>query len=186
MDASLEVVHDNSTTSFQRIDWPLGTTDDVMSRNPSYNPATLSHPIIHNSRYEAPVSVTPASVLGSLLKKGPDWFAVHNPRFPGGKSLEISVLHQFNHESVVCSVRFSKDGRYLATGCNRSAQIFEMKSGALVCKLEDNSVKGEGSMYIRSVCFSPDGKYLATGAEDHLIRVSPIFLQISLLLLTRQ
>ncbi|KAF7316020.1 putative TUP1-general transcription repressor [Mycena indigotica] len=31
--------------------------------------------------------------------------------------------------SVVCCVQFSVDGRYLATGCNRSAQIFDVKTG---------------------------------------------------------
>jgi glucose repression regulatory protein TUP1 len=34
----------------------------------------------------------------------------------------------FNH-SVVCCVRFSADGRYLATGCNRSARIFDIQTG---------------------------------------------------------
>jgi general transcriptional corepressor TUP1 len=96
---------------------------------------------------------------------------MYNPRLPG-KSLDIALLHQFNHESVVCCVRFSKDGRYLATGCNRTAQIFDMRNGVQVCKLEDETVKGEGDLYIRSVCFSPDGKYLATGAEDRQIRVT--------------
>lgn len=31
--------------------------------------------------------------------------------------------------SVVCCVRFSADGKYLATGCNRTAQIFDVKTG---------------------------------------------------------
>lgn len=31
--------------------------------------------------------------------------------------------------SVVCCVRFSADGRYLATGCNRTAQIYDVKTG---------------------------------------------------------
>jgi glucose repression regulatory protein TUP1 len=34
--------------------------------------------------------------------------------------------------SVVCCVRFSPDGRYVATGCNRTAQIYDAKSGAKV------------------------------------------------------
>lgn len=32
--------------------------------------------------------------------------------------------------SVVCCVRFSNDGQYLATGCNRTAQIYDTKTGA--------------------------------------------------------
>ena len=32
-------------------------------------------------------------------------------------------------DSVVCCVRFSADGKYLATGCNRTAQIYDTKTG---------------------------------------------------------
>jgi glucose repression regulatory protein TUP1 len=60
----------------------------------------------------------------------------------------------------------------VATGCNRSAQIYDVNTGQEVCKLQDDTVDKEGDLYIRSVCFSPDGRYLATGAEDKLIRVS--------------
>lgn len=60
----------------------------------------------------------------------------------------------------------------MATGCNRSAQIFDVATGANVAILQDESVDKDGDLYIRSVCFSPDGKYLATGAEDKQIRVS--------------
>ena len=34
--------------------------------------------------------------------------------------------------SVVCCVQFSADGRYLATGCNRTTQIFDVQTGAKV------------------------------------------------------
>ena len=33
---------------------------------------------------------------------------------------------------VVCCVQFSMDGRYVATGCNRTAQIFDVQTGQKV------------------------------------------------------
>lgn len=36
----------------------------------------------------------------------------------------------FSVPSVVCCVRFSADGKYLATGCNQTAQIYDTKTGA--------------------------------------------------------
>ncbi|MCJ1472828.1 general transcription repressor [Lambiella insularis] len=110
------------------------------------------------------------AVLGPHQKReGEDWFAVFNPRVQ--RVLDVDLVHTLTHESVVCCVRFSHDGRYVATGCNRSAQIFEVSSGRQVQCLQDDTVDKDGDLYIRSVCFSPDGKYLATGAEDKLIRV---------------
>lgn len=103
---------------------------------------------------------------------GGDWYAVFNPRIR--RALDVDIVHNLLHDSVVCCVRFSLDGRYVATGCNRSAQIFEVSSGQQITKLLDETVDKDGDLYIRSVCFSPDGKYLATGAEDKQIRVSVI------------
>lgn len=103
-------------------------------------------------------------------REGQDWYAVFNPNIR--RVLDIDLINTLVHDSVVCCVRFSHDGKYVATGCNRSAQIFEVSSGNQVVKLQDDSVEKEGDLYIRSVCFSPDGMYLATGAEDKVIRVS--------------
>ncbi|KAI9865005.1 MAG: general transcription repressor [Vezdaea acicularis] len=102
-------------------------------------------------------------------KEGNDWYAVFNPRVQ--RVLDVDLVHNLSHESVVCCVRFSRDGRYVATGCNKTAQIYDVRTGSKVCVLEDKNVEEKGDLYIRSVCFSPDGRYLATGAEDKLIRV---------------
>lgn len=101
-----------------------------------------------------------------------DWHVLYNPNPHVPRSLDIELVHTLNHSSVVCCVRFSHDGKFVATGCNRSAQIYDVASGQLVSQLQDDTVSQEGDLYIRSVCFSPDGKYLATGAEDKIIRVS--------------
>jgi glucose repression regulatory protein TUP1 len=105
----------------------------------------------------------------SLKKEGNDWFAVFNPRTR--RVLDVDLIHNLPHQSVVCCVRFSLDGRFVATGCNRSAQIFDVETGQAVAHLQDGSLPEDGDLYIRSVCFSPNGAYLATGAEDKVIRV---------------
>lgn len=111
----------------------------------------------------------PDKLPPSQKKEGNDWYAVFNPEVP--RVLDVDLVHHLNHDSVVCCVRFSADGKFVATGCNRSAQIFDVNTGNLVTKLQDDNVDKEGDLYIRSVCFSPDGRYLATGAEDKQIRV---------------
>lgn len=112
----------------------------------------------------------PDDLPASQKREGNDWYAVFNPEVQ--RVLDVDLVHHLVHDSVVCCVRFSRDGKYLATGCNRSAQIFDVTTGHNVATLQDESVDKDGDLYIRSVCFSPDGKYLATGAEDKQIRVS--------------
>ncbi|EZF24883.1 hypothetical protein H112_02674 [Trichophyton rubrum D6] len=111
----------------------------------------------------------PDKLPPSQKKESSDWYAVFNPDIP--RVLDVDLVHNLIHDSVVCCVRFSADGKHVATGCNRSAQIFEVSTGLLVSTLQDDSVDKDGDLYIRSVCFSPDGRYLATGAEDKQIRV---------------
>jgi general transcriptional corepressor TUP1 len=109
------------------------------------------------------------SLPAEFKKEGQDWFAVFNPRTR--RVLDVDLIHNLPHQSVVCCVRFSLDGRYVATGCNRSAQIFDVETGAPVAHLQDGTLPEDGDLYIRSVCFSPNGAFLATGAEDKVIRV---------------
>ncbi|KAI0657026.1 WD40-repeat-containing domain protein [Cubamyces menziesii] len=122
------------------------------------------------------LGVDPHAVPPELRKEGQDWFAIFTPQGTSGeaakkRSLEVSLVHTLMHESVVCCVRFSADGKYLATGCNRTAQIYDTKTGQKTCVLVDEQASKTGDLYIRSVCFSPDGQYLATGAEDKQIRI---------------
>ncbi|CZS78083.1 unnamed protein product [Fusarium graminearum] len=139
----------------------------------------VSHPTPDHARMAGPHASAVGNALGDLevdnvaphnKKTGNDWYAIFNPQVQ--RVLDVDLVHSLNHESVVCCVRFSHDGKYVATGCNRSAQIFDVQSGEKVCVLEDHTASDmSADLYIRSVCFSPDGRYLATGAEDKLIRV---------------
>lgn len=134
------------------------------------------------------------SVPSSLKKQTDDYYILYNPALP--RELDVELHCSLDHTSVVCCVRFSNDGEYLATGCNKTTQVFRVSDGTLVARLSDDnantqdpagSTSGDdynndtnsfatsktasSDLYIRSVCFSPDGKFLATGAEDRLIRI---------------
>ncbi|KAJ6589326.1 WD40-repeat-containing domain protein [Mycena capillaripes] len=110
-----------------------------------------------------------SAIHSDWKKEGNDWFVIYNPKVK--RTLDVSLIHTFIHETVVCCIQFSGDGKYLATGCNRTAQIYDVQTGRKICVLADEASSKTGDLYIRSVRFSPDGRYLATGAEDERIRV---------------
>ena len=84
----------------------------------------------------------------------------------------IDLAYSLDHESVVCSVGFSKDGKFLATGSNRIVNVYEVSTGKLLLSLQDEASSPDLDLFIRSVAFSPDTLYLACGSEDKIIRVS--------------
>ncbi|KAI8991336.1 WD40-repeat-containing domain protein [Mycotypha africana] len=118
---------------------------------------------------EALGDINPESVPANMKVEGQDWFALFNPK--ATRYLKVDLLHTFDHGSVVCCVKFSSDGRYLAAGCNQATYIYDTVTATRVAILQDTSAGRDGDLYIRSVSFSPDGKYLATGAEDKQIRI---------------
>ena len=138
-----------------------------MARN---SPPPPPYPNVGNMLGE----LNPDDVRPDQKREGPDWYAIFNPIVR--RVLDVEMVCSILHESVVCCVRFSHDGTKVATGCNRSAQIFDAATGNKLTTLQDETVDKEGDLYIRSVCFSPDGTYLATGAEDKQIRVCFNFL----------
>ncbi|KAG1560470.1 hypothetical protein G6F49_002675 [Rhizopus delemar] len=113
--------------------------------------------------------INPENVPANMKVEGQDWFALFNPK--ATRYLKVDLLHTFDHGSVVCCVKFSADGRFLAAGCNQATYIYDTLSSTRVAVLQDENSGREGDLYIRSVSFSPDGKYLATGAEDKQIRI---------------
>eukprot|EP00164_Ancoracysta_twista_P018092 GFYU01031139.1.p1 GENE.GFYU01031139.1~~GFYU01031139.1.p1 ORF type:complete len:519 (-),score=140.25 GFYU01031139.1:141-1574(-) len=116
-----------------------------------------------------------AATNNNAKKAASEWLVVPNPSDPIPK-LSVQLKHSMVHESVVCSVKFSPDGKYMATGCDQVAQVFSVDTGECVCVLTDSKPPTSQSdeaddSYIRSVCFSPDGKYLVTGAEDCTVKL---------------
>lgn len=106
-----------------------------------------------------------------------DW-VVYQGRSANGAvvNMKVALQNSFMHDSVVCCVRYSWDGQYLATGSNRSAHIFDAATGQSVAVFskDDGGEMDEGAgsdSYVRAVCFSPDGNWLITGAEDHVVKV---------------
>lgn len=111
----------------------------------------------------------------SFKQVGEDWEVVCNPQVP--RTLDISPVQTLTHDSVSCCIAFSGDSKYVATGCNRLAQIFEVQTGQRYRVFEDpTTARNE---YIRGVCFSPDGRLLVTVGDDKLVRVSPAFMSDS-------
>jgi len=100
---------------------------------------------------------------------GEDWFAIFNKHIPS--SLDVNLLHTFEHDNIVTCLRFSPDGRYIATRCRRTAQIFDLGLGQKVATFNHAPAEFEGESYMLAVCFYPDGRYLATGGEGNFIRI---------------
>ncbi|KAF5314612.1 hypothetical protein D9611_007247 [Ephemerocybe angulata] len=156
------------SSSFPMPALPPGPSTSSSSSN-AQKPPPSSDALVPPPPSSAGEEFTFTNVPPEYRREGSDWFAAFNPKIK--KSLDINLVHSFSHTSVVCCVQFSQDGRYLATGCNQTAQIFDTKSGQKVCELAHESEAHSGDLYIRSVRFSPDGKLLATGAEDRQIRI---------------
>ncbi|GAA6021096.1 hypothetical protein JCM11491_004414 [Sporobolomyces phaffii] len=111
----------------------------------------------------------PETAPKDLKKEGSDWMTMFNPNVK--RVLDVGLVHTLVHDSVVCCVRFSPDGKILATGCNRNTTLYDTKTGAKISVLFDESSGVNNDNYIRSASFSPDGKYLATGSEDRVVRI---------------
>ncbi|KAG5971040.1 hypothetical protein E4U56_007120 [Claviceps arundinis] len=114
------------------------------------------------------------------MKVRDEWSAYFNPDVK--RVLDVDLVRTLDHDNIVCCVRFSPDGKYIATGSNRSAQIFDAQDGRKVCMFEiqcdgDDAQDKSALLFVRSLCFSPDGRYLVTGSQDKLVRIWDIATQ---------
>ncbi|PON21536.1 glucose repression regulatory protein TUP1 [Trichoderma gamsii] len=132
----------------------------------------------HTGDVDSPPTPPTFGGLGSLeldavaphhKKSGDDWYVIFNPQVQ--RVLDVDPVHTLLHDSVVCHVRISQDGKYVATGSNRFARIFDVYTGEEIHTLDCSTTDTTKDNYVRSVCFSPNGKYLATASEDKAVRV---------------
>lgn len=59
-----------------------------------------------------------------------DWAVGYHPNIR--TNLSVDLVHTLLHASVVCCIKFSDDGKFVATGCNKTAQIYEVETGKKV------------------------------------------------------
>ncbi len=75
------------------------------------------------------------------------------------------VVKNVGHQSVVKSLAFSPDGKYLAVGGDdNTIKVWDLQNGKPLTALKHNGA-------INSVAFSYDGKYLASGSNDSTIKI---------------
>ncbi|KAF8341960.1 hypothetical protein F5887DRAFT_1283883 [Amanita rubescens] len=80
-------------------------------------------------------------------RRDPDWHVVFNPKVK--KALDVQLVHGLiMHESVVCCVRFSPDGKNLATGCNRTAHSYWAGGAAAEMVYAANSEQIEDMIHL--------------------------------------
>jgi glucose repression regulatory protein TUP1 len=94
------------------------------------NTKALASPSAANAQQQGLADVDPESVLANMKVEGQDWFALFNPKT--NRQLKVDLVHTLDHAGVVCCVKFSADGRYLAAGCNRATFIYDVATSQRV------------------------------------------------------
>ena len=87
-------------------------------------------------------------------------------------------LHTFQHDSAVCCVKISPDDRFIATGSNKVARVFNICTGVEKYSFDINPQGSSVHMHVRGIDFANNGDYLVTGSNGGYITVSQPFGQV--------
>lgn len=155
-------------------------------------PSLTGNTIGTNSPACAGVQDTPREAISSeQLKGNPQplthrrqcnyWYAVFNKNV--SLHFDLYLVQTLEHIGCVYCIQFSPDGKYVVTGCDNIAQVFEVSSGTRVAsfsQLEDDTETV--NVEVRALGFSPDGRYLAIAGEPGTVRISDLQTKESILL----
>ncbi|KAI6168460.1 WD40-repeat-containing domain protein [Pisolithus thermaeus] len=114
-------------------------------------------------------NLDPLTAPAYSVKEGGGWLAVFNPDAP--RQMDVQLHRQYVHGGVVCCIKFSSDGRWLAVGTNNAVILYDITQDEKVT-FSLTSDEGTGKPnHARSVTISPDSKFLVAGSEDNVIRI---------------
>ena len=86
-------------------------------------------------------------VPDNLKKQGKDYYILYNPALPNNLNVELHA--SLDHSSVVCCVKFSNDGEYLATGCNKTTQVYKVSTGSACRQIIGRQLQWRACWYQR-------------------------------------
>ncbi|AOC52490.1 tolB protein precursor [Microcystis aeruginosa NIES-2481] len=133
---------------------------------------TPAQPVKNNKLRNRMIAIGGVLLLGIGVTQGYGYFKYK--QFPASLQLLISNFPSVSfldktltdHSTVVSSVVYSPDGRYLANGgWDKTIKIWEVATGKQLRTLTGHSDP------VLSVVYSPDGRYLASGSDDNTIKI---------------